>query len=60
MDAEDVVFPEEEQEALKDGLTNAEEVKFEVIEGANHNTHFDKKEYAEKVAGLIADFISTK
>ena len=37
-------------------MTAASEVKFEEIEGASHNTHWDSQAIATQVAGLIADF----
>ena len=53
---EDVIFSAEDEQALQDGLTSAETVKFEQIEGASHNTHWDSKAIASQVAGLIGDF----
>lgn len=52
----DVIFSAEDEQALRDGLTAAAEVKFEEIEGASHNTHWDSQAIATQVAGLIADF----
>lgn len=51
----DTIFLESDQEALIAGLVNAE-VTYEVIDGASHNTHWDTKEIAGKVAKLIGDF----
>lgn len=53
---EDVIFLESDQEELKAALTGAEKVDFVKIEGASHNTHWDSKEIAAQVAGLIKDF----
>lgn len=52
----DAIFSAEDEQVLRDGLTAASEVKFEEIEGASHNTHWDSQAIATQVAGLIADF----
>lgn len=53
---QDSIFLESDQTELQSGLTNAEKVSFVSIEGASHNTHWDSKEIAAQVSGLIAGF----
>lgn len=50
---EDSIFLEADQNEIKEALTNAEKVDFVEIPGASHNTHWDSKETAQKVADLI-------
>lgn len=53
---EDSIFLESDQEELQTALTGSENVSFVKIEGASHNTHWDSKDVAAQVSGLIKDF----
>lgn len=54
--SEDVLFPKEEQDFLREGLVNSE-VIFHEIEGADHNTHWGSEETVNTVADYIDSFI---
>lgn len=50
----DELMSAESQQALQDGLVNAE-VEYVEIADASHNTHWDSQAIVTQVAGLIAD-----